>query len=98
MNYIRGQARGITSETGRYRRVRFRSCGTLGYGPTLNKKGVDIQCNQVSRYDGEHLVNYVGNNVSAKGEGRGEPFSCSLRRGRPIGKVLVHWESPKCYQ
>ena len=28
-------------------RVRFRSCGTVGYGPTLNKKGVDIQCDQL---------------------------------------------------
>src|SRR3954467_1744237 len=79
-------------------RVRFRSCGTVGYGPTLNKKGVDIQCNQVVRYDGEQLVNYVGNNISSKGEGRREPFSCSLRRGRPIGKVLVHGWSPKSHQ
>ena len=76
-------------------RVRFRSCGTVGYGPTLNKKGADIQCDQVSRYDGEQLVNYVGNNISAKGERRGEPFSYSLRRGGPIGKVLVHRWSPK---
>src|SRR3954465_164979 len=65
------------------------------YGPTLNKKGADIQCDQISRFYGEHLVNYVGNNISAKGEGRGEPFSCSLRRGGPIGKVLVHRWSPK---
>ena len=28
-NYIRGQARGTTSGTGMYRRVRFRSCGTV---------------------------------------------------------------------
>ena len=71
------------------------SCGTMVYGPTLNKKGVDIQCDQVSRYDGEQLVNYVGNNISAKGEGRRVPFSCSLRQGGPIGKVLVHRWSPK---
>src|SRR3954463_9139988 len=76
-------------------RVRFRSYGTVGYGPTLNKKGVDIQCDQVARYDGEQLVNYVGNNISDKGEGRREQFSCSLRQGGPIGKVLVHRWSPK---
>src|SRR3954467_1347853 len=81
-----------------YKRVRFWSCGTVGYGPTLNKKGVDIQCDQVARYDREQLANYVGNNISAKGEGRGEPFSCSLRQGGPIGKVLAHRGSPKCYQ
>src|SRR3954469_10078562 len=62
----------------------------MGYGTTLNKKGVDIQCDQVARYDGEQSVNYAGNNISAKGEGRREPFSCSLIRGVPIGKVLVH--------
>ena len=70
----------------------------MGYGPTLNKKGVDILCDQVGRYDGEQLVNYVGNNISAKGEGRGEPFSCSLRQGGAIGKVLVHRGSPECHQ
>ena len=67
----------------------------MGYGPTLNKKGVGIQCNQVERFDGEQLVNDVGNNISAKGKGRKEPFSCSLRRGGSIGKVLVHRWSPK---
>ena len=77
------------------KRVRFRSCGAVGYGPTLNKKGVDIRCDQVARFVKEQLVNYVGNNISAKGEGRREPFSCSLRRGGPIGKVLVHRWSPK---
>ena len=27
----------------------------MGYGPTLNKKGVDIQCDQVARFVKEHL-------------------------------------------
>src|ERR1043165_3729794 len=40
-------------------------------------------CEHDTRYDGEQLVNNVGNNISAKGEGRREPFSCSLRRGGP---------------
>ena len=42
----------------------------MGYGPTLNKRGVGIQCDQVARYDGEQLVNYVGNKVGTKGEGQ----------------------------
>src|SRR3954462_1146772 len=69
MNYIRGQARGITSETGRYMRVRFRSYGTVGYGPTLNRKGVDIQCDQVARYDGEQLVNLCRQQHQCQGRG-----------------------------
>ena len=43
-------------------------------------------------------VSYVGNNVGTKGEERGEPFSFSLRRGGPIGKVLVHRWLPECHQ
>ena len=75
--------------TERYRRVRFQSCGTVGCGPTLNKKGGDILCDQVARYVREQLVSYVGNNVGTKGKGQREPFSCSLRRGGQIGKVLI---------
>ena len=36
--------------------------------------------------------------VGTKGEGRRELFSCSLKRGGPIGKVLVHRWLPECYQ
>ena len=45
MNYIRVHAGGITLGTGVYRRVRFRSCGTVGYGPTMwvkGRKGGDV--------------------------------------------------------
>ena len=35
LNYVRVPAGGITLGTGVYRRVRFRSCGTVGYGPTM---------------------------------------------------------------
>ena len=51
----------------------------------MNKKGGHILCDHDARFVSEHLVNYVGNNVGTKGEGQGEPFSCSLRRGGPIG-------------
>ena len=33
---------------------------------------------------------YDGNNVGTKVKKRREPFSSSLKRGGPIGKVLVH--------
>ena len=75
--------------------VRFRSCGTVGYGPTLYKKGGDIPCDHDARFVREQFVRFVGNKVGTKGEGRREPFSCSLRRGGPIGKVLVHRWSRK---
>ena len=77
--HTRSSTRNNPWETRMYKGARFRSCGTGGYGPSLNKKGVDIQCDQVARHDREQLVNYVGNNIGAKGEGRREPFSCSLR-------------------
>ena len=35
MNYTRSQAWVLTLGTGVYRRVRFRSCGTVGYGATM---------------------------------------------------------------
>src|SRR3954469_4003637 len=79
-------------------RVRFRSCGTVGYGPTEGKKGGDIPFEHEARFVREQLVNDVGNIISAKGEGRRESFSCSLRRGGPIGKVLVHRWSQKSHQ
>ena len=37
----------------------------------------------------EQIAGYVGNNVGTKGEGR---------RGRPIGKVLVHRWLLECHQ
>src|SRR3954471_10354950 len=67
--------------------VRFRSYGTVGYGPTLNKKGLDIQCDQVARYDREQLVNHIGNNISAKGEGRGGTIFLLVKMRR------TNWQS-----
>ena len=69
MNYIRGQARGIISGTRTYRRVRFQSCGTVGYGPTLYKKGGDIPWDHDARIVREQFVSFVGNKVGTKGEG-----------------------------
>ena len=102
VNYIQSQARGITLATGVYRRVRFRSCETVGYGPTMwffFLIGAVTSCTvMIARHVREYHVSYVGNNVGTKGEGRREPFSCSLKRGGPIGKVLVHRWLPECHQ
>ena len=82
MNYIRGHARGTTLGTGGYRRVRFRSCGTVGYGPTMwvkSRKGGDILHDHDSKACQRVACQlYVSNIVGTKGEGRREPFSCSL--------------------
>src|SRR3954470_10596841 len=92
-------ASGIGLNITRYvTRVRFQSCGTVGYGPTLYKMGGEIPCDHEARFVREQFVNYVSNSISAKGDGRIETFSCSLRRGEPIGKVLVHQWSPKNHQ
>src|SRR3990170_1665263 len=80
-----------------YRRVRFRSCGTVGVSIESREDGVICSDMTAKPVRGYH-VSYVGNNVGTKGEGRREPFSCSLKRGGPIGKVLVHRWLPKCYQ
>jgi len=62
------------------------TCGTLRI---ISKKGGGISCDHDARFAREQLVSYVGNIVGTRGSGRREPFSCSLRRGGPIGKVLV---------
>ena len=62
----------------------------MGYGPTSNKKGADIQCDHDARFVREQLVSFVGNKVGTKGKGQRKPFACSLRRGGPISKALVH--------
>src|ERR1041385_7319516 len=78
-------------------RVRFRSCGTVGYGPTLNQGG-GIQCGHYAGFVRKQLVNDVGNNIGTRSSGQGEPFSCTLIRGGPIGKVLVHRWLLKCHR
>ena len=52
----------------------------------------------IARHVREYQVSYVGNNIGTKGEGQREPFSCSLKRGGPIGKVPVHRWLPECHQ
>ena len=67
-------------------------CGLRG------RRGMASCMVMIVRHVREKSVSYVGNNVGTKGEGRREPFSCSLKRGGPIGKVLVHRWLPECHQ
>ena len=80
VNYIQSQARGITLTT--------RCTGASGFdhvelwvmGPPCGfKVGKALtSCTvMLARHGREYRVGYVGNNVSTKGEGRKEPFSCS---------------------
>src|SRR3954466_6021707 len=99
--HTRPRARNNFGNRGGYRRVRFRSCGTVGYGPTMCffLIGAVTSCTvMVARHVREYHVSYVGNNVGTKGKGRREPFSCQMQRGGPIGKVLVHRWLPECHQ
>ena len=67
-------------KTEMYRRVRFRSCGTVGYGPTIwvkSRKGANICRVIIARQVRVSHVSYVDNNIGTKGEGWREPFSCS---------------------
>ena len=59
----------------------------MGYGPTEGKKGGDIPCEHDARFVREQFVNYVGNNISAKGEGRREPFFLLVKTSR------TNWQS-----
>ena len=62
-------------------------------GPPCGLKvgGAVTSCTvMIARHVQGQPISYVSNNVGTKGEGRREPFSCSLKRGGPIGKVLVH--------
>ena len=56
-----------------YRRVRFRSCGTVGYGPTMwvkTRKGGDILHDHDSKaWQRVACQLYVSNIVGTKGEG-----------------------------
>ena len=98
MNCIRGQARGIILRNRKVLESQVSIMWNCDLGRIMNKKGGDILCDHDARFVSEQLVSYVGDNIDTKGEGQREPFSCSLRRGGPIGKVLVHRWSPKCYQ
>ena len=78
---MKPSARNNLGNRGVYRTVRFRSYGTVGYGPTMWVFLIGAVTSftvMIARHVREYHVSYVGNNVGTKGEGRREPFSCSL--------------------
>ena len=93
MNYIRGQVRGTTLETGGYIRLRFRSCGTVGYGPTMwvkSRKGGDILHDHVSKACQRIACRLCRQQHWYQGQGTKRTIFLLVERGGPIGKVLVH--------
>ena len=84
-----------------YMRVRFRSCGTLGYGPTMWVK---------SRKSGDMLHGYDSKGCQSvacqlcrqqrqyQGRGTKRTIFLLVERGAPLGKVLVHRWLPECHQ
>ena len=82
MNYIQSQARGITLTTGGTGESGFDPVELWVMGPPCGLKvergGLTSCTITIARHVREYHVSYVGNNVGTKGEGRREPFSCSL--------------------
>ena len=70
--HTRPHARNNFGKTGMYRRVRFRSCRTVVYGPTMwvkSRKALTACMVMIARHVREETVRYVGNNFDTKGEG-----------------------------
>ena len=72
----------ITLATGVYRTVRFRSCGTVGYGPTMwvkkIREGVAMMHDHDSNAGQRKACQLCQRHIGTKSEGQREPFSCSL--------------------
>ena len=84
-----------------YRRVRFRSCGTVGYGPTMwvkSWKGGDVLRDHASKASQRLACRLCRQQPRYQGRGTKRTIFLLVERGRPIGKVLVHRWLPKCYQ
>ena len=81
MNYIESQARGITLTTGCTRESGFDPMELWVMGPPCGLKverALAFCMVMIARHVRGQPVSYIGNNVATKGEGRREPFSCSL--------------------
>ena len=84
-----------------YRRVRFRSCGTVGYGPTMwvkSRKGGDVLHNHVSKACQRRVYGSCRQQRRYQGRGTKRTIFLLVERGGPIGKVLVHRWLPECYR
>ena len=83
------------SESKIYRRVRFRTYGTVGYGPTMwvnRRKGADSKACQMID------CQLCWQQRWYQGRGTKRTIFLLVERGGPIGKVLVHRWLPECHQ
>ena len=89
------------SESKIYRRVRFRSCGTVGYGPTMwvkSRKGGDIFHDHDSKACQRVACQLCRQQRRYQWRGTKKTIFQLIERGGPLGKVLVHQWLPECYQ
>ena len=90
-----------TSESRMYKWVRFRSCGTVGYGPTMwvkSRRSGDILHGHDSKAGQRVACRLCRQSCRYQGGGTKRTIFQLVEWGRPIGKVLVHWWLPECYQ
>ena len=84
-----------------YRRVRFRSCGTVGYGPTMwvkSRKGADILHGYDSKACQRIVCQLCRQQHWYQERGMKRTIFLLVERGGPIGKVLVHRWLSECHQ
>ena len=89
-----------TWEHGVYRRVRFRSCGTVGYGPTMwvKSRSGDILHGHDSKACQRVACQLCRQQRRYQGRGTKRTIFLLVEGGRPIGKVLIHRWLPECHQ
>ena len=86
--------------TGVCRRVRFRSCGTVGYRPTMwvkGRKGDDILHGHDSKACQRVACQLCRQQPRYQGRGTKRTIFLLVERGGPIGKVPVRRWLPKCH-
>ena len=82
-------------------RVRFRSCGTMGYGPTMwvkSRKGAGILHGYDSKACHRVACQLCRQQRWYQGRGTKRTIILLIERGGPLGKVLVHRWLPECHQ
>ena len=81
MNYIRVHAGGITLGTGGVQESQVSilwNCGLWAHHVVKSRKVGDICSIMLARHVRGESEGHAGNSIGTKGEGRREPFSCSL--------------------
>ena len=82
-------------------RVRFRSCGTVGYGPTMwvNSRKALINLHDHDSNAGQSIACQLRwQQRWYQGRGTKRTIFLLVERGGPIGKVLVHRWLPEYRQ